>query len=75
MKLDASSCPVDFDKNSKDEGLRSRLMLHRGFHVRGSGNNERPLENTMPAYIQASELGYILAECDVALSKDGKILR
>lgn len=64
---------VRFDDHSSDNGLRSRIMAHRGLHHRGAGNNERPLENTMAAYVEAEKNGYVLGECDITISSDRKI--
>jgi len=52
----------------------SSLVSHRGFHNVFDRTDIRPLENTLPAFEQAWTSGISLCECDVALTKDGKVL-
>jgi len=52
----------------------SSLVSHRGFHNVFDRTDIRPLENTLPAFEQAWTSGISLCECDVALTKDGKIV-
>ena len=52
----------------------SSIVSHRGFHNVFDRTDIRPLENTLPAFEQAWTSGISLCECDVALTKDGKIV-
>jgi glycerophosphoryl diester phosphodiesterase len=51
------------------------LVAHRGFHCPRDGTNRRPLENSLSAFeIAWSSGGIELCECDVALTKDEKLV-
>ncbi|GAX27617.1 hypothetical protein FisN_13Hh294 [Fistulifera solaris] len=51
-----------------------RLVAHRGFHHIQDRNDKRPLENSLAAYELAWTSGIHLCECDVALTKDEKLV-
>jgi glycerophosphoryl diester phosphodiesterase len=54
--------------------LKSKLVLHRGWHSLTPGDVSRPLENTRQAYIDAARLGAAFAECDVWNTQDGRMV-
>lgn len=56
------------------DGKLSRLVAHRGFHHIQDRNDKRPLENSLAAYELAWTSGIQLCECDVALTKDEKLV-
>ncbi|KAL3808367.1 hypothetical protein ACHAXA_005338 [Cyclostephanos tholiformis] len=51
-----------------------RLVAHRGFHCPRDNSGKRPLENSLSAYESAWSAGIHLCECDVALTKDEKLV-
>jgi len=51
-----------------------RLVAHRGFHNIKDRNDKRPLENSLSAYETAWVAGIQLCECDIALTKDEKLV-
>lgn len=59
---------------SSDSPLLSRLVAHRGFHCPRDNSGKRPLENSLAAYESAWSAGIHLCECDVALTKDEKLV-
>lgn len=52
----------------------SALVAHRGFHCPRDGSSRRPLENSLSAFEMAWAGGIELCECDVALTKDEKLV-
>jgi glycerophosphoryl diester phosphodiesterase len=50
------------------------LVAHRGFHSTRDRHDKRPLENSLSAYEMAWTSGIHLCECDVALTRDEKIV-
>ena len=52
----------------------SALVAHRGFHSPLDGSSRRPLENTLSAFEMAWSAGIQLCECDVALTRDEKLV-
>jgi len=50
------------------------LIGHRGFHHVGDRSDNRPVENTLASFEQVWTSGIGICECDVALTKDGKIV-
>lgn len=50
------------------------LVAHRGFHHIQDRNDKRPLENSLAAYEMAWTSGVHLCECDIALTKDEKLV-
>jgi len=52
----------------------SHLVAHRGFHDPGGRSDLRPLENSLSAFEAAWSAGIHLCECDVALTRDEKIV-
>ena len=50
------------------------LVAHRGFHHTKDRNDKRPLENSLAAYETAWTSGLHLCECDIALTKDEKLV-
>jgi len=52
----------------------SKLVAHRGFHHIADRNDKRPLENSRDAYETAWTSGIHLCECDIALTKDEKLV-
>eukprot|EP00592_Proboscia_alata_P020745 CAMPEP_0194402848 /NCGR_PEP_ID=MMETSP0176-20130528/1504_1 /TAXON_ID=216777 /ORGANISM="Proboscia alata, Strain PI-D3" /LENGTH=740 /DNA_ID=CAMNT_0039200387 /DNA_START=88 /DNA_END=2310 /DNA_ORIENTATION=+ len=52
----------------------SHLVSHRGFHNYSDRSDIRPLENSLSAYEAAWTSGVHLCECDVALTKDEKLI-
>ena len=53
---------------------KSHIVAHRGFHNPQGRSDKRPLENSLDAYITAWTNGIHLCECDVALTKDEKLV-
>jgi hypothetical protein len=50
------------------------LVAHRGFHHIKDRSDKRPLENSLAAYELAWTSGIHLCECDVALTRDEKLV-
>jgi|EP00970_Alexandrium_tamarense_P010218 glycerophosphoryl diester phosphodiesterase len=50
------------------------LVAHRGFHSIHDRSDVRPLENSLMAYEAAWTNGLHLCECDIALTKDERII-
>ena len=50
------------------------LVAHRGFHSTMDRSDRRPLENSLTAYETAWTSGMHLCECDIALTKDEKLV-
>lgn len=55
-------------------GLLDRLVAHRGFHNIRDRNDKRPIENSLSAYEIAWTSGIQLCECDIAMTKDEKLV-
>jgi len=56
------------------DDLLPRLVAHRGFHHIQDRNDKRPLENSLSAYEVAWTSGIRLCECDIAMTKDEKLV-
>jgi glycerophosphoryl diester phosphodiesterase len=56
------------------DDLLPKLVAHRGFHHIRDRNDKRPLENSLSAYEMAWTSGIHLCECDVAMTKDEKLV-
>ena len=56
------------------DALLPRLVAHRGFHHIKDRNDKRPIENSLSAYEVAWTSGIQLCECDIALTKDEKLV-
>ncbi len=54
--------------------LLPKLVAHRGFHNTKDRNDKRPVENSLSAYEMAWSCGVELCECDIALTKDEKLV-
>jgi len=52
----------------------ARLVAHRGFHEVKDRNDKRPLENSSDAFEIAWTSGIHLCECDIAMTKDEKLV-
>ena len=52
----------------------TRIVAHRGFHNPRGLSDKRPLENSLQAYEAAWTNGIHLCECDIALTKDEKLV-
>ena len=50
------------------------IVAHRGFHYPSGRSDVRPLENSLNAFEMAWTSGIQLCECDVALTKDEKLV-
>jgi hypothetical protein len=59
---------------SVPDNLLPRLVAHRGFHHVKDRNDKRPLENSVSAYETAWTSGIHLCECDIALTRDEKLV-
>lgn len=59
---------VTFDRLKESPVLASSVVAHRGFHSKFGRN--RPLENTLEAFVFAWKSGAHQCECDVQLTKD-----
>lgn len=57
-----------------DHNLLSHLVAHRGFHHIKDRHDKRPLENSLSAFEIAWTSGIHLCECDIAMTKDGKLV-
>jgi len=51
-----------------------RIVAHRGFHNPRGLSDRRPLENSLQAYEAAWTNGIELCECDIALTKDERLV-
>mmetsp|Transcript_37278 Transcript_37278/g.90521 ORF Transcript_37278/g.90521 Transcript_37278/m.90521 type:complete len:570 (-) Transcript_37278:951-2660(-) len=58
----------------QDSGLLNHLVAHRGFHHIQDRNDKRPIENSLSAYEIAWTSGIRLCECDIAMTKDEKLV-
>ncbi len=56
------------------EEMLPRLVAHRGFHHIQDRNDKRPIENSLSAYEVAWTSGIHLCECDIAMTKDEKLV-
>jgi glycerophosphoryl diester phosphodiesterase len=56
------------------QDLLPRLVAHRGFHHIKDRNDKRPLENSLSAYEMAWTSGIHLCECDIAMTKDERLV-
>jgi glycerophosphoryl diester phosphodiesterase len=56
------------------EDLLPHLVAHRGFHNIKDRNDKRPIENSLSAYEIAWTSGIHLCECDIALTKDERLV-
>lgn len=56
------------------DDLLPRLVAHRGFHHIQDRNDKRPIENSLSAYEVAWTSGIHLCECDIAMTKDEKLV-
>ena len=54
--------------------LLPRMVAHRGFHHIKDRPDKRPIENSLSAYEMAWSAGVFLCECDIALTKDEKLV-
>jgi glycerophosphoryl diester phosphodiesterase len=54
--------------------LLPKLVAHRGFHHTKDRYDKRPVENSLSAYEIAWTSGIELCECDIALTKDEKLV-
>lgn len=61
-------------RNIPSDDLLPKLVSHRGFHNIKDRNDKRPVENSLSAYEMAWSCGIELCECDIALTKDEKII-
>ena len=50
------------------------MVAHRGFHTSQGRSDFRPLENSLSAFESAWSAGIHLCECDIALTKDEKLV-
>ena len=50
------------------------IVAHRGFHNNNDQIHNRPLENTLSSFEQIWTAGISLCECDIAMTRDGKIV-
>ena len=57
-----------------DPAFIPMLVSHRGFHCIHDRSDVRPLENSLMAYEAAWTNGVHLCECDIALTKDERII-
>jgi len=61
-------------QNKLTEQDRGTLVVHRGFHHVDDTYSNRPLENTLASFEQVWTANLNLCECDIALTRDGKIV-
>jgi len=52
----------------------AHIVAHRGFHCINDNDDKRPLENSQSAYEAAWTSGISLCECDIALTRDEKLV-
>jgi len=57
-----------------DPAYIGKIVGHRGFHSIHDRSDVRPLENSLMAYEAAWTNGVHLCECDIALTKDERII-
>ena len=60
--------------SSLGPGEAACLVAHRGFHSPHGRPDRRPLENSLQAYEMAWTSGVQLCECDVALTRDERLV-
>jgi glycerophosphoryl diester phosphodiesterase len=60
--------------SATDDDLLPKLVAHRGFHHIRDRNDKRPLENSLSAYEMAWTSGIHLCECDIAMTRDEKLV-
>lgn len=54
--------------------IMSAIVAHRGFHNIDDRNDKRPIENSTSSFETAWSSGIYLCECDIALTKDEKLV-
>lgn len=54
--------------------MLTSLVAHRGFHCPRDGSYRRPLKNSLAAFESAWCSGIYLCDCDIALTKDEKLV-
>lgn len=59
---------------SQQPQLQQHMVAHRGFHNPLDRSDRRPLENSLQAYEAAWTSGIHLCECDIALTKDERLV-
>lgn len=59
---------------SMEESELAKLVAHRGFHSVQDYVHRRPNENSLTAYETAWTHGVHICECDIALTKDEKLI-
>jgi len=57
-----------------EPSLLSNLVLHRGYHDQRDVVTKRPLENTLKAFTLGWKMGVKHCECDITVTKDGKVI-
>lgn len=57
-----------------DLGYLPHLVAHRGFHSPNDRSDKRPMENSLQAYELSWSSGIHLCECDIALTKDERLI-
>ena len=73
MKMEELNWLKRLASSITDEEL-GRLVAHRGFHHIHDRNDKRPIENSLSAYELAWTSGIQLCECDIAMTRDEKLV-
>jgi len=72
-RADELQCLTNFTSRISPEDM-PYVVAHRGFHDPHGRSEIRPLENSLAAFEAAWSSGINLCECDVALTRDEKIV-
>mmetsp|Transcript_44552 Transcript_44552/g.93489 ORF Transcript_44552/g.93489 Transcript_44552/m.93489 type:complete len:536 (+) Transcript_44552:114-1721(+) len=73
-RADEMSWLHDMLANGIPGSIIPSLVAHRGFHCPRDYSGKRPLENSLSSFESAWSAGIHLCECDVALTKDEKLV-
>jgi len=72
-RADELQCLTNFTSRISPEDM-PHIVAHRGFHDPYGRSEIRPLENSLAAFEAAWSSGINLCECDVALTRDEKVV-
>jgi hypothetical protein len=73
-KLSELHCLRQIVTRMQHLNMLHHVVAHRGFHNPTGRSDRRPVENSLQAYEMAWTNGISLCECDIALTKDERII-
>jgi glycerophosphoryl diester phosphodiesterase len=73
-KLSELHCLREIVTRMQQLNMLHHVVAHRGFHNPTGRSDRRPVENSLQAYEMAWTNGISLCECDIALTKDERII-